>query len=212
MKRNNKLLTFLSLFVLIFTPQQGSYADDDKHDEEEHEKHEKHEKHKGKEGHESEDGYENNEKQTVNTQKEVWYTWSKLSAPSLAYEQSPITTQQQIKMQKESEKEYLLEVLPYQGQILVPVQEVAVYLGAEAYEYHRISVVEVIQQKKHLIFKEGSRAVYEDMYKAPMPTVAITYNSKIYVPVSVIANALGWDITWGENQTILLKARVSQNG
>lgn len=212
MKRNNKLLTFLLLFVFIFTPQQGSYADDDKHDEKEHEKHEKHEKHKKKEGHESEEGYEKNEKQIVNTQKEVWHTWSKLSALSIAYEQSPITTQQQIRMQKENEKECLLEVLPYQGQILVPVQEVAAYLGAEVYEYRRISAVEVIQQKKHLIFKEGSRAVYEDMYKTPMPTAAITYNSKIYVPVSVIANALGWDITWNENQTILLKARVNQNG
>lgn len=211
MKRHNKLLAFLLLFVLIFTPQQGSYADDDKHDEKEHEKYEEHEEEEEEE-HESEEGYEKNEKQTVNTQKEVWHTWSKSSTLSLAYEQSPITTQQQIRMQKENEQECLLEVLPYQGQILVPVQEVAAYLGAEVYEYSRISVVEVIQRKKHLIFKEGSRAVYEDMYKTPMPTVAITYNGKIHVPVSVIANALGWDITWNEDQTILLKTRVNQNG
>ncbi|WP_338749009.1 copper amine oxidase N-terminal domain-containing protein [Bacillus sp. FJAT-52991] len=204
MNRNRKYLPIMLASSLVLWPIHTTYADDDEYEEHDYEEHEEYE-------YEDDDEWDENQEAVQPIIEETWYSWSRSSAVALANEPLPFMKQQEVKLQTPHETAISIDVIPYQGQLLVPLQETVQYLGAEVYEYKKSKAIEVVDGDIHLIFKEGSRAVYENMAKTPMPTAALKFNGRVYVPVSVIGGALGWDVSWS-NQTMVMKKRGSMNG
>ncbi|PAQ16472.1 hypothetical protein CD798_01400 [Bacillaceae bacterium SAOS 7] len=208
MNRNRKYLAIVLAVSLVTLPVHATYADEDEYEEYEHEEHEYEE-------YEDDDEYDDNryeqEESKQSVIEESWYSWSRASVVNLANEPLPLTKQQEVKLQQQNETEISIEAIPYQGQLLVPLTETVQYLGDEVHEYKKSKVVEVVDEDTHLIFKEGSRAVYENMAKTPMPTAALNFNGEMYVPVNVIGGALGWDVSWS-NARIFMKKGGSING
>ncbi|OZI11041.1 hypothetical protein CEW92_13605 [Bacillaceae bacterium SAS-127] len=210
MSRNRKHLAIVLAFSLVTLPVHATYADEDEYEEYEHDEHE-YEEYEEYEDDEYDDNRYEQEESKQPVIEESWYSWSRASVVNLANEPLPLTKQQEVKLQQQNETEISIEAIPYQGQLLVPLTETVQYLGDEVYEYKKSKVVEVVDEDTHLIFKEGSRAVYENMAKTPMPTAALNFNGKMYVPVNVIGGALGWDVSWS-NERIFMKKGGSING
>ncbi|WP_100402675.1 copper amine oxidase N-terminal domain-containing protein [Bacillus sp. FJAT-42315] len=214
MNRNRKYLGIVLAVSLVTLPVHATYADEDEYEYEEYE-HEEHEYEEYEDDDEYDDEYDDDwyeqEERRQPVIEESWYSWSRASVVNLANEPLPLTKQQEVKLQQQNETEISIDAIPYQGQLLVPLKQAAQYLKAEVYEYKKSKVVEVVDEDTHLIFKEGSRAVYENMAKTPMPTAAFNFNGKMYVPVNVIGEALGWDVSWS-NERIFMKKGESING
>ncbi|WP_203362734.1 copper amine oxidase N-terminal domain-containing protein [Bacillus sp. REN10] len=204
MHKKRKYLPILVSSSLLIWPIQATYADDD----DEYESYEDYDE--GYEEEEDGEWYGTEEKRQTMIE-ETWYAWSRASSAILANETLPVTKQQEVKLQLPNKTAIWIDVLPYQGQLLVPLKSVAQYLGADVYVYKNSRAMEVVDEDVHLIFKEGSLAVYENMAKTPMPTATLNVNGKVYVPISVIGGALGWDVSWTD-ETVQMQKRGSING
>lgn len=206
-----KTLKFVIAMVLALTTASFMYsyakADDD----------EKYEHHEGKhedDNDEEEDGedYEYNHdnidsRVRINSSEpiESWSKWSRSAMIPFSYEQLPFSKQSNVKLRKDNQT-INIDVYPYKGELYVPIKETAELLGADVATYDSIHAAELLYQQKQLIFRLGSRAVYENGLKTPMSNPTLAYNSHLYVPVSVIANGLGFIVKWNPQEGLVINS------
>ncbi|WLR51132.1 copper amine oxidase N-terminal domain-containing protein [Bacillus tianshenii] len=211
-KRSIFFISIMTMLLSLIT-SQSILADDDYDEYEEHEGYDEHEEdddddyddYKGEE-YEKEPRFEN----TIEM-KETWHTWSRSASNHLSYEQLPFMKENQAYITVD-ESRIQAKVIPYQGQIYVPLASISALLGAEYHYYEDIKACEVILNNHHLIMKEGSTVVYEDMKKTPLPQPVLTSNNELFAPFSVITNGLGYTVTWDEKDGFLIKEGADTSG
>ncbi len=97
-------------------------------------------------------------------------------------------------------------IMPQNGQLLISSEKIANFLGVEVEFFPQSEILVISNKKNELIIRTGTNAVYENMVKTPMPAQAVNYENSIYIPISVIANAFNYRVSWdAEKETILLQ-------
>ncbi|WP_232696021.1 copper amine oxidase N-terminal domain-containing protein [Brevibacillus daliensis] len=211
---------FVFILLLIFQATNIVKADDDHGDD--HKKSEKYEKHKKDEqnffdwdddDHDDDDWKNDNETYKNGTRSlyesnlvknSFWNIWTREPSISL-HENLPIQDTREVIIELNNRSE-MFYIIPQNGQLLVKGEKIAMFLNAESTYYQQSKILEVSKDKKELIVRARSNAAYENMVKTPMPTSAFFYEESVYLPISVIANAFGYRVSWNaEKETIIFQ-------
>ncbi|WML60272.1 stalk domain-containing protein [Neobacillus sp. PS2-9] len=155
---------------------------------------------------EDEDEDDNNEDEwdvpiSEKQQIEFWNLWSRQPSNN-PNKPLPISEPTEVPVIINQNK-IVIYMIPQDGQILIPANEIAKAIGAKAafYPYSEISVLS--KGNIELIVKAGSNAVFENRFKTPMPIQAVAYENTVYLPISVAANAFGYRIKWNNTQKVM---------
>lgn len=199
------------LLVSFFTAAVGVLADDDDDDENYERRDYYEEYHDGDNDEEYEDedededyyedgtgGYEN----SLPIQNGYW-NFLVREAVSSPNTNLPITQAGEITVKVNGADAGKIHVVPQVGQLLVPGEQFAKLLGAKTDFYSKSRILVVTKSKTELIVRAGSNAAYENKNKTPMPIEAQYIETSLYIPVSVIANTLGYRVTWNEVEQVL---------
>lgn len=205
------------VFILIigaFSAQIAVFADDDDHKERGYYK--DHERDYYEEDEDEDDDYHDEEdgdydyeedgdyRKSVTKQKGYWNFWIR-EAVSYQNSELPITDATQVKI-KINGKENSIYVIPRDGQLLVAGEKLAELLNIKADFYSKSRILVLSKNKTELILRSGSNAAYENKHKTPMPMKAVFIEKSLYIPISVIANAMGYRVSWNEvEQSISLE-------
>ncbi|MFC0297574.1 copper amine oxidase N-terminal domain-containing protein [Geobacillus jurassicus] len=141
----------------------------------------------------------NREEQAI-ARREYWYKWSRSADIPNEYEETPISSKQIVPIRLMSKAPLYIMVIPKQGQIFVPLEDTARYLGASVTIYPYSQIGEIQLGDHYLIVRNGTRVVYENMKKTPMPLPIFMEQGKLYIPISVLANGLGFQVAWTGEQ------------
>lgn len=188
-------------------------ADDDHKENEYFEKdrykdYDEYEKHHDDDDDDDDDEYEEyedyyyNDQQQINVTKESWFKWSRSIAEPSEIVALPISQEDEISLKMNNEEPIKIEAIPDGSQLLVPVEKVAQYLGAKTVIYPKSDIVEINKETMQLIVRNNTKVVYENMKKTPMQAQVTKKNDQYYMPISVLANGLGYQImeTTANNQ------------
>ncbi|MGJ7034854.1 copper amine oxidase N-terminal domain-containing protein [Anoxybacillus eryuanensis] len=203
-----KAIFFFAVCILMFSAYSFTsfvYAHDNKYKKNEQEEHELEDEYEEYEDDEYEnhhferedDRYEDvkNVKKTT-VRKEYWYKWSRSPEMPNEYENMPINDRQTMTIAMAAKNPIRVVAVPMKGQIFVPLEETAKYIGASVTVYSRSQIAEMQLGEHHLIVKNGTRVAYETMKKTPMPLPLFSEGGKMYIPISVLANGLGLEVRW----------------
>jgi hypothetical protein len=137
-------------------------------------------------------------------QQSYWNIWVRDTSTGLN-DTLPFQIAKEVQIECNNKSE-LLFIVPQNGQLLVSGEKIAKLMDA-AFTFHEQSkILEVSKKEEQLIVRAGSNAVYENMVKTPMPTKALYYEKSVYLPVSVIANSMGYRASWNaEKESIVLQ-------
>lgn len=197
-----KPFVLLFTFILTFSIGASVLADDDEHEKREHEQHgEYYEK---SDDEEYEDGNFKTQGTTTNTviQDDYWYIWSRQPINN-SKKSLPITAPSELAVNVNGSVTKLY-FIPQEGQLLVSCDAVANLLGAQAKYYPQSKIMVITKDKSELVVRAGSNAAYENRVRNPMPVMAATYENTLYVPVSVITNAMGYRLNWDPGSNTLI--------
>lgn len=163
------------------------------------------------------DEYEENEESNYYEQqpsakvsKEVWYKWSRSAAEPVESAVLPINQATEISIKINNEEPVKIDAIPVGSQLLVPVEEAAIYLGASTTLYPNSEIIEINKENMNLIVRSNSRVVYENMRKTPMQAAITKKNETYYIPISVLANGLGFQINENFTNNQIKLERVVQ--
>lgn len=208
-----KWIAFLVILIIgAFSAQIGVFADDD----DDHKERGYYED-RGKNYNEDDDDddYEDEDddnyyeeegdyQQSVPTQKGYWNFWMR-EAVSYQNSELPITDASEVTI-KINGKENSIYVIPRDGQLLVAGEKLAELLNIKADFYSKSRILVLSKNKTELILRSGSNAAYENKHKTPMPMKAVFIEKSLYIPISVVANAMGYRVSWNEaEQSISLE-------
>ncbi|HHY74851.1 MAG TPA: copper amine oxidase N-terminal domain-containing protein [Bacillus bacterium] len=178
------------------------YRDHDDDDDDDDDKYEKYEK-------QQDDTYYEKQQQQMNVAKESWYKWSRSATEPSEKAQLPIAAASEISLKMNNEEPIKVSAIPNGSQLLVPVKEVAEYLGAKTVIYPNSEIIEINKDNTQLIVRNNSKVVYENMRKTPMQAPMIKKNDEYYLPISVLANGFGCQVNEKvTNNEIQLKGAV----
>ena len=213
----------LSVFVLfsIFQSVHIVKADDDDDEYEEYESHEKNrEEHDDDDDDEYEEyrGYEDDEyERDADWQSEIrngplserivqslWNTWTRETITGLN-QSLPFQEAKEVQIELNGKSE-LLYIVPQNGQLLVSGEKIATFMDTEFTFYEQSRILKVSKGEEELIVRAGSNAAYEKRVKTPMPSKAQYLEKSVYLPISVIANSMGYRVSWNaEKESIVLQ-------
>ncbi|MGE7925998.1 copper amine oxidase N-terminal domain-containing protein [Viridibacillus arvi] len=162
----------------------------------------------------SEDLYEdeydessNNDK-LMTSEKGTWNIWTRNLAKSK--EGLPFTDSKTVQLKVSAENTVRdIYVIPKEGEFFVQGKLVSEFLGAKASFYKTSRILEVISKETKLIFRANTNVVYENNVKKPLPAISFYINEEIYLPLSTIANGLGYEVEWQENDNMFLCQKLS---
>lgn len=139
-----------------------------------------------------------------------WYIWSR-EISSLKGE-LPFNKPKNLTLEnRSSNNEQLVAfVIPKQGEIFVPGKIVSKFLGAKPILYSKSRILEVRNGDTELIFRAKANIAYENMVKTPLPAKAFFQNQDVYLPISVVANGLGFSVEWDEGEQKILLQKMIQ--
>lgn len=175
------------------------YEDDD----EDYEDEEEYEEYEG-------NYYYEQQQPPVNITKELWYKWSRSAAEPTETAALPISQASEISLMINNEEPIQISVIPDVSQLLVPVEEVAKYLGATTIVYPNSEIIEIKKDNMHLIVRNNTKVVYENMKKTPMQSAVIKKDDTYYMPISVLANGLGYQINETVTNNQIQLERIAQ--
>lgn len=92
-----------------------------------------------------------------------------------------------------------LYVIPKDGEIFVPGKTVAEFLGANATYYKTSNILDIKKDNGSLTFRANTNVAYENDIKSALPSQVFYLNNELYVPISAIANGLGYTVDWQNN-------------
>jgi hypothetical protein len=191
-------------------------ADDDEHEKEGHKKYEGYEKQENwkydseekereqEDDDEDDDEYEykeNNQFGEYNSyvqseQTGYWNIWTR-EVVNQSSTVLPVSAPSNISLTVNNEPVEIYAV-PQNGQLLISAEKLAKRLDAVVKVYDISKIVKVTKGENELIIRSGSNAAYENSVKTPMPAEAVYYEKSVYIPICVLANALGYRIDWNE--------------
>lgn len=208
---------FLSVIILISIFQTANIVRADDDDGEKYERHEEDRKkhddveRKFKEywddDHDDDDDWQSEVRDQPSSEiigQSLWNIWTRDTSTG-SNDTLPIQEAKEVQIEQNGKSE-LLFVIPQQGQLLVSGEKFAKFIGAEFTFYEQSRIFEILRGEEELIVRVGSNATYENRVKTPMPTNALYYEKSIYLPISVIANSMGYRVSWNaEKETIVLE-------
>lgn len=212
----------LAFFMLFFIFQTGTIANAD--DDDEGERYERHEheyedrEYEGYEYGEDDDDESYYEENTTNygdstiyeskpVQSTFWNLWTREISSSNSNTELPFQEAKEVSIELNNTSESFF-IIPQNGQLLVPGEKVAKFIGAESHYYQQSKILELSKGKDGLIIRAGTNAAYENMAKTPMPTQSFYYEKSIYLPISVIANALGYRVNWDAAKSVIILQEI----
>ena len=134
----------------------------------------------------------------------TWDVWSRSVATNIG--ELPFAISKPVTIENQDGQQLNSYVIPSQGEMMIATVTIAQLVGAEVTYYPTNNIAEMKLDGKELIVKSGSNAVYENGVKTPMPVEAMMYQDQLYIPISVLTNALGLTVTWDETtQTFLIQ-------
>lgn len=194
----------ISVFFLLNIVHFSVKADDD-HD------HKKYKYYKGDWGddHDFDDDDEEDNEYYYNERTEnsmsitsQWYLWTRLAGTIKG--ELPFSEPQNITFQHKISKEQLsLYCIPMNGELFIPGKRVGEFLGAKASFYPTSRILELNLNHTELIFRSDTNVSYENKMKTPIPAKAMFFNEDVYLPISVVANGLGFSIVWDAKQEVI---------
>lgn len=190
-QRMKKIIVLVFAFILTLSLGVNVLADSDEHEKKEHDRDSEY-----YEESDDQNQYYNDQGSLPNSavQEDYWYIWSRVpinnpnnSVPIAAPSDLSISVNGNIT------KVY---VIPQEGQLLVSGEKFANLLGAKIQYFPQSKIMVITKDSNELIVRAESNAAYENRVKNPMPVKAVSYEKTIYLPLSVVANALGNRINW----------------
>jgi hypothetical protein len=158
------------------------------------------------EGYEDEEGgYEQGygNEQTVPTQRGYWNFWIR-EAISSQDTNLPVTQPGEVVVKINGVSAGNIHIVPQDGQLLIPGEQVAKLLNAKTEYYPKSRILVISKNKSELIVRAGSNAAYENKNKTPMPMKAQYIETALYLPISVVANTLGYRVSWDDAEQSLI--------
>ncbi|SOC22452.1 copper amine oxidase-like protein [Ureibacillus xyleni] len=183
-------------------------ADDD-HEYEEHERGEHYEKYgddddRYKYEYEEEEEYEYDDDDEYEydsytyptaSEQETWNIWTRTIMVQKG--NLPFNESKNVTLQLENDTNRLsFYAIPRDGEIFIPGRVIAEMLGAEATVYDASQILEITTDNQEIIFRANTNVAFDNGQKTPLPSVAFSLNNDIYIPISVIANGLGFLVEW----------------
>jgi hypothetical protein len=202
-------LAILVLFS-IFQSVNSVKADDDEY--EEYETHNSDREEHGDDEEEYEEYEQDDEWQSEvqnqplseSIQQSLWNIWTRDTKSGLN-DTLPFQEAKEVHIELNGKSELFL-IVPQYGQLLVSGEKIAKFMDAVFTFYEQSRILEVSKGGEELIVRAGSNAVYENTVKTPMPTKALYYEKSVYLPISVIANSMGYRVSWNAGkETIILQ-------
>lgn len=189
-----KILSLVILFFLIgsLTSLSIVQADDDEYeDDNEYEEYEDYEDYE-------DDEYYYDETNTANELAEGnWYIWNKDVVSNKI--ELPFKDAKHVNIKTTNAEDTLsVYVVPLEGEYFIPGKAVSQFLGATATFYEKSNILEVTSGEVELIFRSNTNVVYEKGLKMRMPGNSFSLNEDVYLPISVLANGLGYSVEWNE--------------
>ncbi|MGJ7912762.1 copper amine oxidase N-terminal domain-containing protein [Neobacillus sp. LXY-1] len=202
LKKWKKITLVLTCVLAVFPLGKVALADDDDDD---HEKHEYYQKEHHEDAADDETEWKSTNQEVITTQTDYWYIWSK-QPRNTADHPLPIETPSEL-LVSVNNTEKRIYFIPQDGQLLVSAEVLGQLLGADTHYYPQSQICSINKGNQELIVKVGSNAAYENQQKTPMPVQAAAIENSIYIPISVVANALGYRVNWdGTKQLIFLQS------
>lgn len=209
MKQNKMLWIAVAMVFSLFVFSVIVEADDDHNHRSNHYKYEyrDHDFYNDHDDYDDEeDDYKGQHIFKTKNSKEYWFKWSRIAEQPKEFEKLPINEEGEVLLKIENAEPIKINAIPSGSQLLVPLETVAKYLGATSTIYPNSEIIEITKGEKHLIVRNNSRVVYENMRKTPMQRPIIKQNNDYYIAISVLANGLGFEIKETvENNEIQLK-------
>lgn len=211
----------LSVFILmtIFQSVQIVKADDDEYEshdkyqyEHDDDDNEEYDEYRGydddDEEYEEYEEYEQNDVRNQPLSQRIlpsrWNTWTRDAIEGLN-ETLPFQDAKEVPIELNGKSE-LFFIVPQYGQLLVSGEKITNFIDAEFTFYEQSRILEVSKGNEELIVRVGTNAAFENKVKTPMPSKALYYEKSVYLPVSVIANSMGYRVSWNpEKETIVLQ-------
>lgn len=215
---------FLSVIILFSIFQTANIVKADDDDDEKYERHEKDrkkhddverkfKKYRDDDHDDDDDEYERDDdwqsegRDQLSSEiigQSLWNIWTRDTSTG-SNDTLPIQEATEVLIEQNAKSE-LFFVIPQQGQLLVSGEKFAKFIGAEFTFYEQSRIFEILKGEEELIVRVGSNATYENRVKTPMPTKALYYEKSIYLPIPVIANSMGYRVSWNaEKETIVLE-------
>ncbi|WP_338450289.1 copper amine oxidase N-terminal domain-containing protein [Niallia oryzisoli] len=194
----------LAFFMLFFIFQTGTIANADDDDEGvRYERHEHEDEDREYEEDDDEGYYEENTTnygdgtmyESTPVQSTFWNLWTREISSTTSNTELPFQEAKEVSIELNNTSESFF-MIPQNGQLLVPGEKVAKFLGAKSRYYQQSKILELSKGTEELIVRAGTNAAYENMVKTPMPTQSFYYERSVYLPISVISNALGYRVNW----------------
>lgn len=89
-----------------------------------------------------------------------------------------------------------ITVVVKEQELFVDANTMATLLNATAVIYPKSQLAEIKNNEVTLFFKSQTNVVYENLQKQPLPATTFMNGYKMYVPLRVITNALGYVFEW----------------
>ncbi|WP_017754108.1 copper amine oxidase N-terminal domain-containing protein [Calidifontibacillus oryziterrae] len=153
--------------------------------------------------------YDHDEPATT-VSKEYWFKWSRSATEPNEIEPMPLTEPSVLSLVIDKQNSVKINVIPTGSQLMVPIEEVAQLVEAEVTVYPKSEIIEINKENKQLIVRNNSKVVYENMRKTPMQVVVMDQNEKYYIPLSVLANGLGYEINENIKNNQITLERIPQ--
>lgn len=189
-----KKWVIIGCLLLVISTINSPYilADDD--DEYEHDNKEKKERNYKKEH--DDDDYEKRGYQAPIPTITPWNIWTRDT--QLIPASLPFTTTKRVTLRDEQSKTHQLTIVVKEQELFVDVYTMANLLEANAVIYPKSQLAEVKNDQVTLLFKSQTNVVYENLQKQPLPATTFMNGYKMYVPLRVITNALGYVFEWDQ--------------
>lgn len=149
---------------------------------------------------------DDDEQKTI--EKSTWNIWARNLARNK--EDLPFTNSKTVQLKISTHNAVRdIYVIPKEGEFFVQGKVVSEFLGAKASFYKTSKILEVISKETKLLFRANTNVVYENNVKTPLPAVSFYINEEIYLPLSAIANGLGYVVEWQEKDNMFLCQKLS---
>ena len=147
---------------------------------------------------EEDDEYYYDETNTANELAEGnWYIWNKDVVSNKI--ELPFKDAKHVNIKTTNAEDTLsVYVVPLEGEYFIPGKAVSQFLGATATFYEKSDILEVTSGEVELIFRSNTNVVYEQGLKMRIPGNSFSLNEDVYLPISVLANGLGYSVEWNE--------------
>lgn len=178
---------------------KGDWGDDHDFDDDDYDDYDEYDDDEDEEDHEHYDNEGTDNNKSITSQ---WYLWTRISGTLKG--ELPFSEPKNITFQHNNSKEQLsLYCIPMNGELFIPGKSVGEFLGAKASFYPTSRILELNLNHTELIFRSDTNVSYENKMKTPIPAKAMFFNEDVYLPISVVANGLGFSIKWDAKQEVI---------